>query len=377
MPDITIIKLKIRRGTDKQRKTIVLEQGEMGYTTDTHRVFVGDGITVGGIPVSNLNHPPIGSYEALTTQTNAVLNDYVYAGSFLYQLTASDYTSLSSWARISNNVLPDNVSIDLKYEDGKDFIKIKDRGITGSMFNSNAAYYQGGLIVTDNGLAANVDDETINITNNNQLSIYKVNHNHISNSSFANGINGGDGEKIHLGADPAFFEFDESNRLTLVDVPSGSIDLSKLNPAILGRGLKPEGDKIVAEIRGILPDRGLVEDDGNIGMQAIITTGDSFFKTLEYNNYGQIVNSNYSITSVLSCDTTSSELAIFNGSPSQIALGVPYTNQTIFTVLSASSQDLSITEQVVLSSAGFIMFEQTTAKDNMPVGRFAIPVFTY
>ena len=49
----TLIKLLVRRGTDADRKNIVLEGGELGYTTDTDRLFVGDGTTLGGILVGN------------------------------------------------------------------------------------------------------------------------------------------------------------------------------------------------------------------------------------------------------------------------------------------------------------------------------------
>jgi hypothetical protein len=56
MIDRRIGKIKVRRGTDLQRKQIVFEEGELIYTTDTKRVFVGDGITIGGIRVSNKNY---------------------------------------------------------------------------------------------------------------------------------------------------------------------------------------------------------------------------------------------------------------------------------------------------------------------------------
>jgi len=52
MATVSVIKLKVRRGTDNQRKLITLDEGELGYTTDTGRVFIGDSITPGGIPVS-------------------------------------------------------------------------------------------------------------------------------------------------------------------------------------------------------------------------------------------------------------------------------------------------------------------------------------
>ena len=40
--------LRIRRGTEAQRTSIVFDAGELIYTTDTKRLYVGDGITSGG-----------------------------------------------------------------------------------------------------------------------------------------------------------------------------------------------------------------------------------------------------------------------------------------------------------------------------------------
>ena len=40
--------LRIRRGTDAQRQTVTFDQGELVYTTDTLKLYVGDGITAGG-----------------------------------------------------------------------------------------------------------------------------------------------------------------------------------------------------------------------------------------------------------------------------------------------------------------------------------------
>tara|TARA_Y100000385_G_C13074018_1_gene630491 strand:+ start:310 stop:2070 length:1761 start_codon:yes stop_codon:yes gene_type:complete len=44
--------LKIRRGTNALRQTIVPEQGELIYTTDTKKLYIGDGINAGGFPVT-------------------------------------------------------------------------------------------------------------------------------------------------------------------------------------------------------------------------------------------------------------------------------------------------------------------------------------
>lgn len=44
--------LRVRRGTNAERQTITPEQGELIYTTDTKRLYIGDGINVGGLPVT-------------------------------------------------------------------------------------------------------------------------------------------------------------------------------------------------------------------------------------------------------------------------------------------------------------------------------------
>ena len=49
----TLLKLLVRRGTNYDRQQITLETGELGMTTDTVRLFVGDGTTKGGVIVGN------------------------------------------------------------------------------------------------------------------------------------------------------------------------------------------------------------------------------------------------------------------------------------------------------------------------------------
>ena len=104
MPDQTIIKLKIRRGTDSQRKEVILEQGELGYTTDTSRVFVGDGTTAGGRPIGSVIHPPLTNTLGRLSITRAVQNDIVVEKSLMYQLTGTDYSNISHWVNISPKV---------------------------------------------------------------------------------------------------------------------------------------------------------------------------------------------------------------------------------------------------------------------------------
>ena len=43
--------IRVRRGTDAQRVLVTFALGEMVFTTDTHRLYVGDGSTAGGIHI--------------------------------------------------------------------------------------------------------------------------------------------------------------------------------------------------------------------------------------------------------------------------------------------------------------------------------------
>ena len=55
MIDRRIGKIKIRRGTEDQRTEVVFELGELVYSTDKQRLYIGDGVQYGGILVSNKN----------------------------------------------------------------------------------------------------------------------------------------------------------------------------------------------------------------------------------------------------------------------------------------------------------------------------------
>ena len=72
--------LRLRRGTNSERLTITPAEGELIYTTDTKKVFVGDSATLGGVDVSttslggtlgeNLNI----SFHSITNGTNLTID---------------------------------------------------------------------------------------------------------------------------------------------------------------------------------------------------------------------------------------------------------------------------------------------------------------
>ena len=107
MPDIEIVKFKSRRGTDSQRQLVVLEQGELGYTIDTKRLFLGDGATLGGNSATTRSH----TINAVLGSTLGLVGDTLYKDGKLLQLSAVDYNQESNWAYIGPKC--DNITIAL------------------------------------------------------------------------------------------------------------------------------------------------------------------------------------------------------------------------------------------------------------------------
>lgn len=95
MIDRRIGKIKIRRGTDLQRANIVFPEGELLYTTDKKRVYIGDGSTTGGIIISNKNYI-VAQLDPLPY--NAIFGDIIFnkVDSTTYIVGSADNGSLSA-----------------------------------------------------------------------------------------------------------------------------------------------------------------------------------------------------------------------------------------------------------------------------------------
>ena len=166
MPDIEIVKFKARRGTDNQRLNVVLDEGEIGYTTDGKRLFVGDGATTGGISQTTKIHPPYTPFE----NTNGFVGDVVYRSNLLWQLTGSNASLSASWAYIGPQV--DNTSVQFNSAGA---LSVNSSGIP---LNAN------GGIISSGGLAINVDNDTVEIDSN----ILQVKTGGITTSQLADSI---------------------------------------------------------------------------------------------------------------------------------------------------------------------------------------------
>jgi microcystin-dependent protein len=103
----TLLKLLVRRGTNADRLNVVLSEGELGYTTDTKKLFIGDGQTPGGIAIGggitgNGGGRFVGSSTDVTVFTGAVPGDIAFdSDNFkLYTLTGGSPTNSVNWSPI-------------------------------------------------------------------------------------------------------------------------------------------------------------------------------------------------------------------------------------------------------------------------------------
>ena len=90
----TLLKLITRRGDNQDRLNVILSDGELGYTTDTKRLFVGDGGTPGGSITGNIFK---GSVADHTTVVDAIVGDIVFnnTSNIIYFKTATGWLAAS------------------------------------------------------------------------------------------------------------------------------------------------------------------------------------------------------------------------------------------------------------------------------------------
>jgi hypothetical protein len=159
MADISIVKIKIRRGSDSDRQRVVLDEGELGFTTDTRRLYVGDGNTVGGVNIANLY---LGQGTRSTFGT-AVLGDLVYdvRENNLFALSATPPSLSANWANLGPKTDNTTVQYNSAFRLG-----LIDRCITRRYINAADIAFVGLSGAPDNTLTVDIDNNTIKFAAN-------------------------------------------------------------------------------------------------------------------------------------------------------------------------------------------------------------------
>jgi len=183
----TITQILFRRGNDASRQATLLASGEPGVTTDSKRLFVGDGVTAGGNVAGNIIIGttstvlvPVGtsynysglSQAAYTALTGAQIGDTIYETStnILYALsgTPNGSPNANQLYTIATNVTLNPTEF---YYGNNSQINLLNQGISGISIHPSAVD-QTTLTITSpsNGvynIAANQGSATTGITNNN------------------------------------------------------------------------------------------------------------------------------------------------------------------------------------------------------------------
>jgi hypothetical protein len=341
--DIKIVKFKVRRGTNNQRKATIFDQGELVHTLDNKRLYVGNGVLSGGEVIGNKNFTPLNQISDLLT-TDAEVGDLVPINSIFYQLTATPASNSSNWVPLSSDVVS-NIGLS---------------ALSASLINPLTV--SNGIKIQNNILQSNINSKSLEISAF-QISIKPsgIDEREISSTSFGNGIGGGDNSKISLTVDSSYFEFN-SGVLTL-----NSTLVDTLSDAI-------------TEVDGLT----ITNADGIISQTEITTEQTQEMSLVSVDEYGRVVDLDSSIYDTLTgFDTINT---IFNGTPSHsLSGGIAGLNITVLSALSAFvtgvdefDDEIFETVLITLSSAGFLTFEgNTESRTGQPVGRYAIPIFTY
>lgn len=369
MADIQVIKLKVRRGLDAQRRLVMLDQGELGFTIDTKRLFIGTGTSSGGVAAAPKIHEPVStSINVLSTSLNPEIGDIVRANNLLYQFNNS-----KTWQFIGTEVDDGTISYDNNNQLGVTLNSINASYLNQAQLSSSSVIFDSGA------LRVNYNTSQFTISSGSlSVAASGIKPVHIDPSVVSRGLVGGGGQPISASVDNISIGFNGLNQLAVIGTPISAVSYSKL-----GNGLDVV-DNIVSTRLQNIDSNYFALSSGTITLNGAFSSVPLELATYQFNDAGLQRSIVSSIYDILSCNT-SGILSSYNGSPDQVATGYAPSNgrTTIQDVLSCDIYG-SITN-LTLSSAGFIVFEGNSTgtglsarnNNNHIPGRFAIPVFTF
>jgi len=98
----TVVKILVRRGLETERTATLLSEGELGYSIDTRRLFIGDGYTLGGQPVGNINFGVVANrfnFNSIAQPGDTLIENfcpYAYDGTVWYSTNPQIYNDITS-----------------------------------------------------------------------------------------------------------------------------------------------------------------------------------------------------------------------------------------------------------------------------------------
>src|SRR6056297_443714 len=166
----------IRRGTKAQLDNITLSSGEMGFTTDTQEMYVGDGSNnylVGRVLVDISGNRPYAGVEGRMFYATELSATYIDTG--------------SEWISINEAVDVDESSIDhnqlLNYDPNEHIDH------TTVSILTNAPLTGGGDITANRTLDINIDSNDLAVDGSNQLYVKDSGIDHDSTANVHQNVN--------------------------------------------------------------------------------------------------------------------------------------------------------------------------------------------
>ena len=157
-----IAKIKVRRGTDNQRKQVIFEDGELVLCSDIERLYVGDGVTYGGVLLSNRGY---------VLQNVTSTPDFVRVGDIVFDSVSNTLyiaiSGLNSTITLrtlfsiggggASNVLTAGDLDPLTFVYDGSHWKLANHSVHNINLNSDTVHLSGGLGVDDDGLFIKYD----------------------------------------------------------------------------------------------------------------------------------------------------------------------------------------------------------------------------
>ena len=379
MASIKIVKYKIRRGTDSQRRSVVLDQGELVYTLDTQRLYVGNGVLSGGISPASKIHATLTNVSSLSNVI-AEVNDIVIANNVFYQLTSTNYANVSSWVNVGTKV----DSRTIQYNSNN----ILSIGLSSlSAGNIDPVTISNGLKITGGILQTDYSTKSLEISSNKlAIKAASIDEREIASSTLGNGLSGGSGSKIGLLVNPVTFSF-SSGVLQLSSIPAASLTFASINSSWIGSGLSY--NSLSSTIDAVLTNTDnstiVKSPSGIISLNTVTPVLSTEWSGVQVDSYGRVSAIRSSVfdtlqgVKVTSALSGSSLSGVFTGtsSPSSGVVVLSSANPTIFQAVSSNLSG-GFMGFVSLTSAGFIAIEGSfTSRSGKNVSRIAIPVYTY